>query len=329
LLLAAGAPPPDTGGPPPPSSEATPTPAPGPGEPAPDDAPIILSWTAPAGCPPEAELRAEIRRLAGPVPPPPEKPEAHAVVRRGPKESWLLTLTTKAGALGGERKLAASDCGELMRAAALVMALMINPAAGVLLPPPPPPPPPPLPPVVVAPPPPPPPPPLRFAAGAELAAGSGFLPGPIAPGVALRFAWRTEHLAAELRASFWGSRDTSSPSDPSTGGSFDFVDFGAAGCAGTSTRRRLAAGLCVGAAVDRTHGSGFGVSDPGQAVAWSTGAFLEGNVRVRLTRRNAVRAAAEVSMPFGRPTFALAGIGSVWRPPEFGARGTLGWELNF
>ena len=49
-------------------------------------------------------------------------------VKRGPGNGWLLTLVTKAGERAGERRLAGSDCAELMHAAALVLALMINPA---------------------------------------------------------------------------------------------------------------------------------------------------------------------------------------------------------
>jgi len=92
-----------------------------------EDLPIAISWNAPGECPGLDALKAEVRRVAGQVPPPAEPLSAEATVRRGPGTSWQLTLTTRAGARAGERRLAGADCAELMHAAALVMALMINP----------------------------------------------------------------------------------------------------------------------------------------------------------------------------------------------------------
>src|SRR4029079_627248 len=90
--------------------------------------PIAISWIAPAECPGIDDVKAEVRRVAGEVPPPPESLSGEGTVRRT-GTGWLLTLATKTGGRAGERKLAGSDCGELMRAAALGMGLKVNPPA--------------------------------------------------------------------------------------------------------------------------------------------------------------------------------------------------------
>ena len=308
-------------------SSTTP-PAAAPGAPTDGDPPIVLTWIAPEGCPGVEDLRAEIRRLAGPVPPPPEKPEARAFVRRGPKDSWMLTLNTTAGLLAGERRLTAGDCDELMRAAALVMALMLNPSAGALPPPPPPPPPPPV--VIATPPAPPPPsPPGPISLGAEVLVGTGLLPGGAAPGLGLRLGLGAGVLSVELRAAVWSERSAQSPLVGGAGGTFDLIDGDLAGCATARRHQRIALGACLGVMVWRGTGSGTGVSDPATATAYWPGGFADGNLRFRVTLRNAVRLGVGAFLPFGRPTFALGGVGDVWQPSKFGARGTAGWELNF
>jgi hypothetical protein len=289
-----------------------------------DDLPIAVTWMAPEGCPGVDALKAEIRRVAGPVAPPPERLEAEATVRRASTSSWQLTLTTRAGERMGERRLSAGDCTELMHAAALVMALMINPNAGAEPPPPPPPPSPP-------PPPPPPPPPeaeQRFAAGADVVVGTGALPG-VAPGIGLRFAAAAGAFAAEARASLWLSRSTAAPADATTGGSFDLVDVALAGCASARRAQRVSPRACAGASLVRVAGSGYGVSEPGSASAFWSAAFIEASLRVRVTPRNAVRLGLQGLASLGRPSFALDGVGTVFRPDAFWARATLGWELHF
>ena len=195
----------------------------------PDDLPMTISWNAPDECPGIAELKAEIRRVAGQVPPPSERLSADVTVKRGPGNGWLLTLVTKAGERAGERRLAGSDCAELMHAAALVLALMINPQASVAAPSPPPPPP--------SPPPPPVEPERHFAVGADVVVGNGALPG-VAPGLGIRLAAGGSALSAELRASLWASRSIASTTDANAGGSFTWRTgrspvaraYGAIGC---------------------------------------------------------------------------------------------------
>ena len=286
-----------------------------------DDLPIAVAWDAPGECPGVEALKAEFRRVAGHVPPPAERLSAQVTVRRGPGRAWLLTLATKTGTRVGERRLAGSDCAELMRAAALILGLMINPKAGfVETAPPPAPPPLPPPPTAV--------PDDRFAAGADLQFGRGAQPA-VAPGVGVRFAIAAAAFSAELRASFWTSRSTASSSDAAAGGTFRFFDVGAAGCGRAWRRRGISPALCVGAALAHLQASGYGVSNPGEASAWWPAAFAEASLRERITRRNAVRLAAQAVIPAGNPTFDLAGVGHVFQPASIWLRVGVGWELHF
>jgi hypothetical protein len=292
--------------------------------------PLVITWSAPDGCPSADTLRAEVRRMAGAAAAATDQIEAHAAVVRD-HAGWQLTLTTRAGALSGERKLSAPDCAELGRAAALVIALMINPAAdpsaapSVVQPA--------APPTPIAAPAPPPPPESRFALGADLRLGAGELPGGAA-GIGARFAAGGGVFSFQARGALWFPRDAGSAAKPSAGGSFGAADLSLAGCA-TARRatarnaaarsdQRLAPAICLGAALIGTH-----VSDPGSATAISAGPLLEGAVRVRISARNALRVGVEALAPLSRPSFALAGVGPVFRPAVLSLRASVGWELNF
>ncbi|HEY5449630.1 MAG TPA: hypothetical protein VIQ54_12825, partial [Polyangia bacterium] len=166
------------------------------------------------------------------------------------------------------------------------------------------------------------------AVGVDGMVGDGGQPG-VAPGVGLRFAIGVAALSAELRASLWMSRSTASAADAAAGGKFQLFDASAAVCARAFHEGILAPGICLGTSAERLHGTGFGVGYPGEASAWWSAAFAEGNLRVRVGSRNAARLAAQVVVPVGRPSFDLAGVGHVFEPATIWLRGSLGWELHF
>lgn len=291
------------------------------------DPPVALTWVAPPDCPGIDALRAEIRRVAGSVPPPEERLTADVTVQRGPGEKWQLTLATRTGTRAGERRLAGADCAELMRAAALVVALMINPAAGQMLEAPAKP--------QAAPPPmavavalPTDPTDRQIAAGVEFLLGTGALPS-VAPGVGVRLAVKHGAFSGEIRGGMWAERTVASLSDGATGGSFRLLDVGVAACVSARRDRRLSPAVCAGAAVSRLSGTGYGVTDPGAASAWWNAAFVEGSVRLRVTMRHGLRLAAQTLTSLGRPAFALAGVGPVFQPAWIWVRGTIGWEVIF
>ena len=109
---------------------------------------LVLRWRAPQGCPSEGEVTAAVTRLLGrPVAAP--SPRRVAVARiRQTRRGWSLRITVSTGATRRHRALAGDTCAEVSEAAALVLALAIDPdvAARTHGPPDPPPTPPPGPP---------------------------------------------------------------------------------------------------------------------------------------------------------------------------------------
>ena len=158
--------------------------------------------------------------------------------------------------------------------------------------------------------------------------GTGALPR-TTPGFGVRLVAGIAMLSAELRASVWMSAATASREEANAGGTFSLADGAAAVCARAAHDAIVSPGLCTGVSLVRLHGVGYGVGYPGEATAWWSAAFAEANLRGRVTTRNAVRLAAQVVVPFGRPNFALDGVGRVFEPAAIWLRGTLGWELHF
>jgi hypothetical protein len=90
--------------------------------------PLQLVWTAPAGCPSAAEVRAELTRIArvrSGASLRPLSAEARVSRIRG---GYRLVLQTEHEGRRGLRTLEASDCQTLSRSATLVLALAFGPA---------------------------------------------------------------------------------------------------------------------------------------------------------------------------------------------------------
>jgi len=105
---------------------------------------VDLTWDAPAGCPPQAELERQISTLLAGHAPADDRPRvAFRVERRGPQ--WLLHGEIHSAQASGRRDLGAATCAELVEAAALIVAIAVDPSfvpGEPAVPPPPPPPPP-------------------------------------------------------------------------------------------------------------------------------------------------------------------------------------------
>jgi hypothetical protein len=87
-----------------------------------------LSWTAPVGCPGEEEVRARLARLV-PLDAPMPEWEVSAVVTREPDERFALRLTFESAGRSRQRAMSADSCTELADAAAVILALGVDPAA--------------------------------------------------------------------------------------------------------------------------------------------------------------------------------------------------------
>ncbi len=278
--------------------------------------PLSLTWDAPAGCPTRDEVIAAVERLR---PHAFQRPATHPVVAEGRVSPdgarWSLSLTTRAADGAGTRALTADTCAEAADAAAVVLALAIDPTSRRA---------PPSPPEPAAPaarpddgP--------RFVTRVHGALDLGTLPAP-APGLGASagFVWRW--LRVELGATWFPSQRA-----PGAGGvssDVGLVSGELRACATPLRIGRVAAGACAGLAGGAMYaeGVGFDRNRDGLTPWWSSLAGLI--VRVALTRALTVTALAEAGVTLGDPRF-VAGDGAVLhRPSRVTARGTAGVELR-
>lgn len=89
---------------------------------------LALRWDAPPGCPDQAALRAEVTRLLGGAIPEGDPVSAEGSAREV-EGGYRLVLRTRMNDAPGERTLDADHCEELGDAAALILALLIDPEA--------------------------------------------------------------------------------------------------------------------------------------------------------------------------------------------------------
>jgi hypothetical protein len=290
---------------------------------------LQLAWEAPQGCPDLPSERAEIRRRVGVIgPTPPAEPViAQAAIRPDPSGGYRLLLRTRVGDTQGERVLAGQDCRELAEAAALVMALLINPEAALsaapqAAPPAPAPPPPPPSPV----------PPARPHSGLGLGLASvwasGVLPN-FAKGLSARLFYQRGMLAAACEVTGFLPEEQSAPVLPKASASFFRLESALLLCATTPSNQRLGVALCLGGAIVRLHGESTGISAPGQATAYWPEALLASSGQVRLTAGTRLRLAFDLRGLGSRPDFDILGLGSVFRPAAYNVRGILGLDVLF
>lgn len=297
--------------------------------PQPDGLALDLTWEVPQGCPDLSSERAEIRRRVGDLDRtvPPEPIAAQGEIRVDASGSYRLSLRTRVGAITGERVLSGQDCHELADAAALVLALLINPEAALAAepappaPPPAPPPPAPLPPAPVR---------QRSGLGCGLDAvlASAVLPG-LGQGLAARFFYQRGLLAATVQVAGFLPSEKRAPLLPGASASFYRLESALALCGATPSDQRLGGMLCAGGAIVRLHGESSGVSTPGQASAYWPEGLLVASGHLRLTSAARLHLAAEGHGLGSRPDFAILGLGSTYRPAAFNVRGALGIDVLF
>lgn len=100
---------------------------------APEDArlPVALDWSAPPGCASQAELEDDIARLTGARLAEGEQAERLEVRISTVQDGYAMALrrTRADGSTADLRELVAADCGVLARAAALIVAVGVDPLA--------------------------------------------------------------------------------------------------------------------------------------------------------------------------------------------------------
>ncbi len=83
-----------------------------------------VQWSAPAGCPDAAMVGARVQELVGRMPTP---DELHAVAVVEPGPPWRLALDTTIEGRQQRRTLEADDCKAVAEAAALILAVSVDP----------------------------------------------------------------------------------------------------------------------------------------------------------------------------------------------------------
>lgn len=287
-----------------------------------DDLQLTLSWVAPAGCPTADVEREAIARRAGPLAPDrAREPIVAEVEIRAVGSTFELSMRTRVSGITGERTLGGTDCRQLADAAALVLALLVNPDASEM-PAPPPPRPEVAPPVREAPPKE----HVPFAAGVGLVAGLGVLPG-VAEGVDLRFLVRHGRWEAVARAGGFFPKELNVPVLPGATASFYRLEAALAVC--VTAGEGLGCGACVGGALVRLHGESSGVSNPGEASAVWPEALAEVLGHVRASEHVRLRLSIEGRGLAHPPDFAILGLSTVYRPPASSVRGAFAMDVLF
>jgi hypothetical protein len=92
---------------------------------------LSLTWRAPAACPNAGDVEAQFARLLGGVRRQPTSKHLDAIVtvRRTPRDSWIANLETRLDGVPGLRSLEGDSCWTVASAAALILALTIDPSA--------------------------------------------------------------------------------------------------------------------------------------------------------------------------------------------------------
>lgn len=306
---------------------------------APADPAIELRWEAPPDCPDRSKIDADLARFLahgsraddGPV-------VIDAKVRRtGDKLELALSVHSSAGAI--DKTMRADDCKVLASAVALVVAVLLDPAAVVetvererVAPPPPP--------VVVAPPAPapapvepaPPPPKERRKLSIQGVARP-FVAGSYGPlphfGVAVGglLGVRIGPGRIEVHA-IWEAPQTAHASGVDAGARLDLWAVGPRGCYAPRWRT-LEVPVCAGAEIGSMRGDGIGLSVSRRARA--TWAAVTGGAALLWVplRWIAVGGGVDGVVALTRPSFVIDDVGTVHRPRPAGVRIHAGIEVRF
>jgi hypothetical protein len=299
----------------------------------PPDEGLSLVWNAPAGCPPASFVQDRIRDVMGAGVRPSSPVQAEVSVQHGPDGVWRLTLDTTQDGQRGRRAFEADSCTAVTEAAALVMAMMIDPNAR-------------LEPRVPSPRPTedrPRPSRPRSGAGvraAPRAAGQSSMQLSLSPAMTLDWGslpsptmgagavWDLVWGAASV--GFHGTwfpdrRETSA--QPSAGVEVGLLAAGVQGCIGGTSEVSVMA--CVGGEAGSLRADAFGVSRTQRAHPFWAG--LTGGGKVRTPARGPLSAWVDLGMVlvWTRPRIELSPYGEVFRPAPVAGRVSAGVSYHF
>jgi len=295
----------------------------------------LLSWQAPAACPPIEEVQRRLSELqAGGV----KNAALQAEVSiEEDANGFHLRLETNLDGLTGERILEGPTCDEVTQAAIAVLALLLDAEAERAdeLPPSEPPAsaPPPARPTPLAPPRPPPPGRAVVSSGptyygaSGLGAGRGILPN-TAVFFEARLGVRGPAWSVQLQGQLWPERAAHSPALTTAGAELSMLGAGLLLCR-ELLARPVAWRVCSGVQADWLLAQGFGVDDRRQATALSLAVDFGTTLSLPLAGGLALSWSLDGVVPTARPRFVLDNVGVVFERPVVGVRTTLGIELAF
>lgn len=288
---------------------------------------LQLRWVAPPSCPSQEEVRAQINRYLQPHKLDDGGPTSRqaTVTLRERGGSWKALINTHSAYVTGERTLKGASCNEVASAAALILAMLVDPEAvrganagsaqsiantereqetagtlrkdvqAAMA----------VPPAAKVP-------SRHWQVGMSALAGAGLLPG-IATGLGLRSGWMNTDWALGLTARAWRQASETLSFDGQAGGTFGAYELG------LRLWRTVVdwphAKLRGGGGLDGSaiRGAGYGISDPARATALGFDLALGGEVGFYVATNLALWLGAEGLVPTYRPRFVLEGRGQVWR----------------
>jgi hypothetical protein len=296
---------------------------------------VALQWRAPEGCPDGGRVRDEIRRFVatgaqtGTV----DRVDVDAkVVREGDRYVLELDLKLPTGAL--HKRIEADKCEVLASAAALVMAVMLDPTAVVETVDAPREPTPPQAPVTKpiepTPPVPPPPPPKRRVQGLVRIFGVGSYGAMPRFGGALGGSIGARIGRARVEAVAFGEFPQRRHHEVETqaGARIDLWTLGARGCFAPNIKR-VDFPLCAGIEAGQMRARGFGLATTRNAIApWLAFPF-GAMVMWAPVPRFAFGGGVDAWVAATRPTFDIEGLGVIHQSQRAGVRIHAGFEVRF
>jgi hypothetical protein len=308
--------------------------------------PMAIDWRGPDECQEAPRLSSEVARLVGGG-----HGDSNLVARVNVGRSgrrWHLVLTMDRAGRTTVRELDAESCAAATDAAAVILALTIDPsralgddAADAGVPPAPvadasasPPPAAPATPPVVEPIPPKEPAAaaarqenLPFVVMATAASDTGTLPHTgFGFGGGLGFAAKPLRLEATL--AYWPTVSADVAGTPPRGGSFTMVVTELRGCA-LAEASFLSFGPCAGLGFTSMQAEAFGVTTPISAGATWSSFVADALALGRISRLFSLRLSVGLAVPFSRPTFEIQGLGVVHQPAAVALELGAGVEAHF
>jgi len=269
--------------------------------------PLDLAWQSPPECPTGTEITEDALRLASADGRPLPRVQAKVTIERAGDSEYLLSLTTPSAASGSTQRFRAGTCRAVAQAAAITLALLLNPA-GTLHSSEPAEPAPHLPTA---------PPPtrslrLRAAVAGLVGVQFGMLPQ-IGPTLGAELGLLYGRASGWLGGAYGPQQQASVDGHPGVGGELSLARALFFGCWSIAARNPQL-DLCTGLDLSRVSGHGMGVADERVgSIHWFSG--LGGVLaQVAVHKNIALRFRAFAAVPLSHPSAFVEGAGTVYQP---------------